>query len=213
MAITIKGMVLPHQRREDGSYNVKIRICNKGQRRYIATSIILYKDEITKGLKVKNDEKARQIARIEKELQDISGRISPYRAQEMSVDEVIAYIRDWREAHKEEFIDVFAYGQRLMERYRSQGKDGSAKGIETMLNAFRRFAGVESYPITQITVKMLEEFEAFIGEEPRQGRKTKEGKGSRAKSLYLSYLRIVYNAAKEEYNDEERGIQSLFRDG
>ena len=35
---TFKFLVLPHQRKEDGTYNVKIRITQKGKSKYIKTS-------------------------------------------------------------------------------------------------------------------------------------------------------------------------------
>ena len=58
---TFKFLVLPHQRKEDGTYNVKIRITQKGKSKYIKTShnvsvsdIIKKKDNGKEKIKIKN---------------------------------------------------------------------------------------------------------------------------------------------------------------
>ena len=59
---TFKFLVLPHQRKEDGTYNVKIRITQKGKSKYIKTShnvsasgcLLKKKDNGKEKIKIKN---------------------------------------------------------------------------------------------------------------------------------------------------------------
>ena len=57
---TFKFLVLPHQRKEDGTYNVKIRVTQNGRSKYIKTSqnvsssdIIKKKDNGKEKIKIK----------------------------------------------------------------------------------------------------------------------------------------------------------------
>lgn len=54
---TFKFLVLPHQRKEDGTYNVKIRITQKGKSKYIKTSHNVSVSDI---IKKKDNGKERQ---------------------------------------------------------------------------------------------------------------------------------------------------------
>ena len=52
--LTITPVVLPYNRRKDGSYNVKIRVTWKGKSRYIATNLWCGKDDLTRSFKIKS---------------------------------------------------------------------------------------------------------------------------------------------------------------
>jgi hypothetical protein len=60
--------------------------------------------------------------------------------------------------------------------------------------------------VSKINKSFLIGFEEFIKNEPSQRGHRDKPKGSRAVSLYLTYLRALYNSAKDKYNDEERSI-------
>lgn len=58
---TFKFLILPHQRKDDGTYNVKIRVTQKGRSKYIktghnvsASDIIKKKDNGKEKIKIKN---------------------------------------------------------------------------------------------------------------------------------------------------------------
>jgi hypothetical protein len=71
--------------------------------------------------------------------------------------------------------------------------------------------------ITEINVNFLREFEVFLEKEPsRRGNNRKADKtgiplkDGRAVSKYLGCIRAIHNQAKEEYNDEDRGLICIF---
>ena len=52
---TFKAEVYAHQKKKDGTYNIKIRVTHNGEKRYLATPYFIYKEDITqKTFKIKN---------------------------------------------------------------------------------------------------------------------------------------------------------------
>lgn len=52
---TFKAEVYAHQKKKDGTYNIKIRVTHNGEKRYLATPYFIYKEDITqKTCKIKN---------------------------------------------------------------------------------------------------------------------------------------------------------------
>ena len=51
---TFKALVLSHQKRKDGTYNVKIRVTHNRRHKYLPTPLYAGKDDLTKSLKIKN---------------------------------------------------------------------------------------------------------------------------------------------------------------
>ena len=52
---TFKAEVYAHQKKKDGTYNIKIRITHNGEKRYLATPYYIYKEDVThKTFKIKN---------------------------------------------------------------------------------------------------------------------------------------------------------------
>ena len=52
--VTFKALVLSHQKRRDGTYNVKIRVTHNRKHKYIKTALYAGKNDLTKSLKIKN---------------------------------------------------------------------------------------------------------------------------------------------------------------
>ena len=52
--VTFKAEVYAHQRRADGTYNVKIRVTHNRKKKYIATPWYVTREDLTRGLKLKN---------------------------------------------------------------------------------------------------------------------------------------------------------------
>ena len=44
---TFKAEVYAHQKKKDGTYNIKIRVTHNGEKRYLATPYFIYKEDIT----------------------------------------------------------------------------------------------------------------------------------------------------------------------
>ncbi len=51
---TFKAEVYAHQKKQDGTYNIKIRVTQNQKKRYLATPWYVTKDDLTRSLKIKN---------------------------------------------------------------------------------------------------------------------------------------------------------------
>jgi len=54
MGVMFQAVVLPHQRKADGTNMVRIRVTHKRESKWIKTNITLYPSDMTKAGKVKN---------------------------------------------------------------------------------------------------------------------------------------------------------------
>ena len=51
---TFKAEVYAHQKRADGTWNIKIRVTHKKKKKYLSTPYYVYKEDLTITLKIKN---------------------------------------------------------------------------------------------------------------------------------------------------------------
>ena len=211
MSVTFKAVVYAHHKKADGTYNVKVRVTHNRIKRHIATNLFVKREDLTRGYKIKNQHVLDELRVLIERYQRIAGTLPAERAKVMSIDEVVQYLTSYEHKHEVFELDFIAFGRQVVEETLGQGRWGSAKGYDTALNALVRFLHTDHLRIQQVTFKLLEDFAKFIANEPRQQYKPAKGKrapakGERAPSLYLSYIRILHNKAKEKYNDEDAGI-------
>ena len=90
---------------------------------------------------------------------------------------------------------------------------GTASTYLIMLGALLRFIKRDNLIYLKLPRFFLRDFEKFIESEPsQQGNNRKiekkdiKAKSGRAVSAYLACIRAIHNKAKEEFNDEDRGI-------
>lgn len=213
---TFKFLVLPHQRKEDGTYNVKIRVTQKGKSKYIKTGQFVSSPDIsrkkeggTEKIKIKNqaviDLMTEIIIGYKKKL--ISAGPS---AEYWSADRIVEYLTSDVDNFR---LDFIAYGRKIADDIEKEGRLGTAKQYRIAINALVRFIKKDTLDIGEITASFMRSFENHLKTEPSyKGRCTGEAvatdkpKGKRAISLYPSHIRTIHNLAKLEYNDEDLGI-------
>ena len=213
---TFKFLVLPHQRKEDGTYNVKIRVTQNGRSKYIKTNqnvsssdIIKKKDNGKEKIKIKNqaviDLMEEMILGFKKKLTSAG-----VETEHWEVDKIVEYLTTDASDFKLNFI---SYGRKIANDLEREGRLGTAKNYRVAINALVRFIGEEYLDINLITASFMREFERHLKNEPSfKGRRdggskpTLKPKGKRVISLYTSQIKTLHNLAKDEYNDEDRGI-------
>lgn len=212
---TFKIVVLPHQKKEDGTYNVKIRVTQNRKSKYIKTSQYVTASDITK----KKERGAEKIRVKNQAIMDLMDEIVlGYRkslveagpqAEQWDVDKVVEYLT--REVKEEFRLDILEYGRKYADSLERKGKLGTARQYRISMNALERFAG-SKLDVNDITVSFLKSFEKHLLEEPafkgtRSGDAVPTGKmkTDMAIRLYMSHLRFLFNQAKLEFNDEEAG--------
>ena len=213
---TFKALVLPHQKKQDGTYNVKIRVTQSGQTKYIktghhilSTDLIKKKENGTIRLKIKNQaiiDLTNEMIMDFKRMIISAGKDS----DSWCIDRIIKYLTSTDNTFH---LDFIAYGRTVVESIKKEGREGTSKQYNIAINALVRFIGKDSLDISHITSSFMTSFEKYIKTEPAfKGRRTGESiatdkaKGKRAVSLYPSRIKAIHNMAKLEYNDEDRGV-------
>lgn len=214
-SITYKAVVMPAQKRRDGSFNIKIRVTFKRVSRYLSTNLTATAKDLNSKGELKG---AALIAanRLISQFYQYASELNYFSLQEMEVDDVLRYIRRKASnggAFRLDFFE-FAYA------YASTKKPSTEGTYITAINAFKRFAGVDSLDINDITYQMIYNFGEFLDNEPKQfarmgiesPKKKVEvhaKKKGGARVGYTIKIKAIYLEAKKKYNDEDNGIVNI----
>lgn len=202
---TFKAEIYSHHKRRDGTYNIKIRVTHNRLKRYLDTPYYITKDDLTqKTFKIKNQyyiDKTDEIIKRYRRKCDEYGDV----LKSMTVDQVVNIITS--ETKEEKFdLDIVAYARNFIKQQKSSGHTGTALAYNNAINNLVKFVGRESISIHEITAKFVQDWIAWIIEQPAR---TNRKKGERAQSLYPSNLRALHNRAKEEFNNEDMGVINI----
>lgn len=219
---TFKTLIRPDQQKNDGSYNVKIRVTHNRKTKYISTPFFVSSKEIVKKkkdgkeeLRIKNqsviDKTDEIILEYKRKIVQFGMSIDTW-----DVDKLIANLTASTDNFKLNFI---RYGNDYVSRLMENGKESTGKAYQVAINALERFVGRSDLDISEITVKFLQAFERFLKEEPKltgnnrnpqKGKeKQKDKQKGRSMPSYIAKIKTIHATAKLEYNDEERGIINI----
>lgn len=207
--ITYKPIIIPNNKRADGTYPVKIRVYHNGKCRRLPTTLVCESKDLTRSLKIKNPDILKKAEALIRNMRAITDNFSLYELEDKSIDWVVNKIKDGIQGDKFS-LDFFEWSAKYL-----QTKKGTTRmAYERALNALERFLGERSLDINDINKMMLLDFMEFVDNEPKMHydrkkkmsvptEKTKVAKA--ASSLHLMKLQHIFNAAKDRYNDEDSG--------
>ena len=201
---TFKAEVYAHQKRDDGTYNIKIRVTHNRRKKYLPTVWYVSKDDLTRSLKIKNQKYIDLTDDLIKKYRGICANIGD-RLKGMSVEQVVDCIAKG-DSNEHFDLDIVQYGLAYIKHLQETGHKGTASNYRVAINNLIKFVGREQISIKEITVNFINDWIEWIRSTPSQSSRRK---GDRAPSLYLTQIRALYNRAKVEYNDEEAGIIRL----
>lgn len=196
MAITLKPVILKHQKRGDGTFNVKIRVTLNRKIGYIPTEHYVGVKQLSKDLKeIKdnfiNDELTLELVRLRKEISKLGAKVNNYDVKQLG-----EYLQEKRNPNNAgNGIDFIEFGLSKIEEMKAEGRDSSAANYQGAINNLKEFIKRDSIDIKEITVRFLRQYETFL--------RTREGMGSRGLEVNLIVIRALFNFAREEYNDED----------
>lgn len=209
MPTTFKAVVYADNKRQDGTYNVKIRITHNRRTLKISTNLYARSEDLTRSLKIKNQIYVDQTDDIIRRWRKIVTQLEGV-ADTMDVKQIVEHINYIETAGDIFKLDFIEYGQRIA----AAKSEGTGRIYVSALNALSRFMRGRHLDIGQITAKFLFEFECYLEQEPVFRGDPKDGTvqtekskvGGRATSLYLASIRHIHNTAKHEFNDEDNGV-------
>lgn len=205
--ITFKAIIIPNNRRKDGTYPVKIRVTFKGVSRRLPTTLVCKANDLTRGNRIKNADILSKSDELINRMRGAVKDISPFDLDCRDVDWVVAKIRD-RLTEESFHLDFFEWCDRYV-----LTKTGTTRAAYTAaLNTLERFLGKRSIDINDINRMMLLDFVDYVDNEPKMRKDPNTGKYSAcsktkipkaASSRHLMKLQHMFNAAKDRYNDED----------
>ena len=207
--ITFKAIIIPGNRRKDGTYPVNIRVTFKGKTRRLATTLVCTPGDLTRTLKIKNATILNKSDALIARMRDAVKDISPFDLEGQDVDWVVRHIKD--SLTREDFhLDFFEWSDKFI----LTKEETTRRAYSCALNALERYLGVRSVDINAISRTMLIEFMEMVDGEKKMHYDRKTGQLVQSKSdkiargastRHLAKLEHLFNAAKEKYNDEDSG--------
>lgn len=206
---TFRTCVFAHQKKTDGTYNVKLRITHHRKSRWLGTNLYAVSGDLTRGLNIKNEKLILACRSLVNSCIEACNTMG-YEIERMEVDELASQLKAILSGQDRFQLDFMEY----MEKSTDRMQPGTASGYRTALAALKRYVGRETLDIGEISKGFVQGFVDFIEREPSQrgrNRKSEKGyipksKGSRAMSFYLTRIKTIYNRAKSDYNDEDLGL-------
>lgn len=206
--ITFKPIIIPGNRRKDGTWPVCIRVTFKGKSRRLATTLVCRANDITRTHRIKDATILTKAEALVGRMRDAVKDLSPFDLEARDVDWVVRKVKD--ALSSEEFhLDFFDYATKFV----ATKAITTRNAYDTALNAFERFLGRREVDINAITRPMLLEFMEAVDNEPRMHYDRKTGKTVPSKvqkkipmaasSRHISKLEHIFNAARDRYNDED----------
>ena len=206
--LTIRAEVLKDKKRNDGTYNVKVRFIKDKKVKRISTDLFATDADLTADLKLKEDSMIKQEAdRLVLHYRTMFNTLH-LDSDNYDVTEIVNRLLNKDEADKP--IDFIAFSKNWIATAPIKSKDTYTTG----LNAFIRFIDKDELDIKKITVDLLEQYRDYIIKEREQRVKKLEEAGeripsNRCLSLYLMILRHLYSEAQKHYNKPDKGLMRI----
>lgn len=207
--ITFKAIIIPGNRRKDGTYPVNIRVTFKGKSRRLATTLSATQGDLSRSLKIKNAQILNRTDALIAQMRDAVKDISPFDLEAQDVDWVVRHIKD-RLAGEQFRLDFFEWS----DRYILTKAESTRKAYVSALNTLERFLGERRIDINAISRPILLGMMEMVDNEPKMHFDAREKAvipSSKAKiprgasTRHLGKLEHLFNAAKDYYNDEDAG--------
>ena len=190
---TLKGVIIPSRKRQDGTYNVLIRLTHNRESVRISTSIYVDASQVTRTNRIKDQ---RALDAIEKLVAEWRAMIAELgiMADVLTAKELADVIRKRTRDSKGFRLNFPDYMRKLGDKKRA---GNTRANYYTVANALERYHKRGVLDIADITATHLHHFEEWLRD---------EGVAAGSIHLYLSIIKAAHNAAKVEYNDEDGGI-------
>ena len=199
---TISWVVFKHHKKQDGTFNPKIRVYHNGTTAYLPTPIftafVRFKRGASSGsITDANVEDAlncrvRSLRRIINDSGHIIEECEDARS-------VVAFLD--RKMNQEKSLDYLAF---LRTTIQSLPEKGTRDLHCTLLANLVRFVGAESLPVRRLNSAFLRNFEAWLKSDNRGLEHARPLRDSTIQT-YFSVLQRVYNKMLRQYNDYDTG--------
>jgi len=205
---TVGIKIHKHHKKADGTYNVKIRVAHKGEKKYIDTPHFVVAKQLTAKLVIK-DATLKQL--LNKTLDDYRGEISMLgpKLDLYSAEALKNYLKD-----KDEPVDFLKFCKGHIDGLKKEGRKGSAGTLTTVLLSLHDYFNKTSITPLDINERTLVLYERHLRSVRKLTRnnqfgkeltRTVKGMNDAAVHNHFRDLRILFKAAMKHYNNPQIG--------
>ncbi|MDB5117008.1 MAG: recombinase [Mucilaginibacter sp.] len=211
--ITFNPTILKHHKKEDGTWNVKIRVTYMRISKYLPTNMFVTKDDLnTKKDKITNKAKLKKLNDVIDEYRLIAEDIAI--TSTLTTDRIIEFIKKALEKKEKAEVDFIAFANKVIARRKKNAapkEDKTSSGYQTVINSLQDFFKSDRVLIVDITAKSLKRYEEYLKTERKGTRNNRFGKPEvrilkpvgNGINNYMRDIRALFNDALEEFNDED----------
>lgn len=211
--ITFNCAILKHHKKEDGTWNIKIRVTYNRRSSYLPTNMFVSKDDLnTKKNKITNKTKLTKVNATIEEYRNIAEDIAITSA--LDTAKIISFIKKAIDKKQKKEIDFIAFVKKVIEKRKkdAMGKvDKTATGYQTVINSLQDFFKSEQVLINEIDARSLKRYQEYLQTERKVTRKDRFGKPytqtlrpmGNGINNYMRDIRALFNDAMEEFNGED----------
>lgn len=212
---TFKALIFKHQKKDDGTYNVKIRVSHNRESKYIPTAFYIKDKQLTPELEIKDRSILKKMDDTIDEYWDIIKRLPD--VSDFTVSELLEAIEKEKIKLQKVEVDFIAFSRDHIKGLEIKGGNKYAASFRTTINSLCDFFERDKVLITEINTKSLTNYENYLrsartitrySQFKKQVATEHEGMGNGVQT-YLTNIRTLFNAARFKYNDEDEGIINI----
>jgi len=191
---TVKAVIFKHHKKEDGTYNVKIRITHNRSYAYLPSPFFVSKNELNRKFEIIDNaimaSVDSHVTKLRKAIIELGAKVELH-----TVKSLAEHLKNSINQSDNKQLDFISFMTTYVNELKENNKS-IYRNYYPALVRIKSFSG-DCVPFESITPAFLERFEKHLYE---------SGAGKRGVPLYMSCYRKIFNEAKKRLNDEDRGI-------
>lgn len=186
---TFKAIIRKDDRKQDGTWNVKIRVTQNRESVFISTPFYVDQSQITRGYKIKD---AAIISQTEKKIAEYRDMIVEigFGVEDMNVRQIVNALEK-----KQDNIDFMQYMFSYADNLQKTKRTNTANIYKTAAMSLYRFNGERPLYSQQINAQFFHKYFLSI-----------QSLKSNTIRAYIICIRTMYKAAQLQYNDDDSGV-------
>jgi hypothetical protein len=201
--------VFKHHQKNDGTFNVKVRITQERRSAYMDTNHFVTRKQLSRNYEVKDTFILKDLYNIIEDYRDTVSRLAD-RIKYMDVEDIKLFLEK-----RSEKVDFLAFCRKHIDSLVAAGRGKTATGFRTVYYALIDFLVGKHLHADEITPHFLISFERFL-KSPRkitrlnqfkkEVSKISSGLSDAGLHSYMHDLRTLFNSARIYYNRPTLGI-------
>jgi hypothetical protein len=156
---TIREVILSNQQKEDGTYNVKIRVIHQRKVYYLKTQHFIRQNQLRKDNTIKDPIILRAINPVIDGYRTKISELGP-KLELYNMSRLINYLTN-NDLTAADQVDVIEFGRKRIEELNAAGRKASASNMSTVINSLVDYFKSDFVPITEIRAKTLLDYEKY----------------------------------------------------